>query len=458
MDLSIFRAYSIRGVAGETLTVADMRLIGQGAGTFLADQGVTQAVVGRDARISSPALSAALVEGLLAVGIHLIDIGICPTPLLNWATDHYNAGAGLMVTASHNPAQYNGLKIRTDHSLGGEELVHIYRLIQARRFRHGQGTLVHRDPTNDYLAAIADAVHIERPLRVVVDAGNGVAGEVALRLIERLGCQAVPLFCEPDGRFPNRIPDPTAPGALAALSAQVVAARADAGLAYDGDGDRLAMVDEQGQTVFGDQLLALLARQALRAHPGGRVVYELSCTQALAETVAALGGTAIPCPVGYAFVHQAMRQHGAILGGEAAGHLFFDRPGFAFDDAMLATAKMLSLLASDQRPFSALLADLPRYHLSPEYRFRCPDDRKGVVVEAVRAHFAAQGLPIERMDGARIDFGSGWALFRCSNTQPAVTLRCEAKTGLQLAHIERQMLDAVREALATAGVEMQSAH
>lgn len=458
MDLSIFRAYSIRGVADETLTAADMRLIGQATGTLLAEQGIGRAVVGHDVRVSSLGLSAALIDGLLAAGLNLIDIGACPTPALNWATDHYRAGAGLMVTASHNPANYNGLKIRTDHSLGGDEITRIYHVARSGRLRQGRGTLARENPGAEYLGAIAHTVSMARPLRVVVDAGNGAASEWAPALVEQLGCRAIPLYCQPDGRFPNRIPDPTAPGALDALSARVVQEQADAGLGYDGDGDRLAMVDERGRIVFGDQLLALLARQALPGHPGASVVYELSCTQALAETVEALGGAAIPCPVGYAFVHAAMRQHNAILGGEAAGHLFFDQPGFEFDDALLATAKMLELLAAHERPFSALLADLPQYHLSPEHRFKCPDDLKRAVVEAVQAHFVAQGFAIERMDGAKVYFGDGWALFRLSNTQPAVTLRCEARTEARLEAIERLMLDAVRDALAGAGIEMHSAH
>ncbi|MBN1935755.1 MAG: phosphomannomutase/phosphoglucomutase [Anaerolineae bacterium] len=476
MDISIFRAYSIRGIADQTLTAGDMRLIGQATGTLLAEQGIDRAVVGRDVRVSSLGLSAALIDGLLATGLHLIDIHTCVTPMLNWATDHYEAGAGLMVTASHNPADYNGLKIRTDHSLGDQELARIYHVAASGRFRQEQGTLTHHDPTADYLAAISNVVQIGQPLRVVVDAGNGAACDLSPALIKLLGCKVIPLYCEPDGRFPNRIPDPTAPGALDALSARVVEERADAGLGYDGDGDRLAMVDERGRVVFGDQLLTLLAQQALCAlksartpkgartpegaseYPGATVVYELSCTQALQETVEALGGTAIPCPVGYAFVHEAMRRHSALLGGEAAGHLFFDQPGFLFDDAMLATARMLALLGASKRPFSALLADLPQYHLSPEHRFQCPDHLKQPVVQAVQSHFADQGFAIERMDGAKIHFGDGWALFRPSNTQPAVTLRCEAKTKVRLETIECLMLDVVRDVLTTAGITMRNAH
>ena len=460
MNESIFRAYSIRGVAGESLTAEDMALIGKAAGTILAESGVSTSVVGRDYRTSSPALAAALKNGLLATGMDVTDIGPCSTPLLNYATDYYRAGAGMMVTASHNPAPYNGLKIRTDRTLRGEKLRRIYDVAMNGQLCHGRGTLTHATPLESYLESICRRVAMGRPLKVVVDAGNGAAGPFAPRLIDMLGCQAVPMYCQPDGHFPNRVPDPTAPGALNALSARVVAEQADAGVGYDGDGDRLAMVDERGAVVFGDQLLTLLAQELLAGgkHPGARVVYELSCTQALPETVEALGGQAIPCPVGYAFVHETMLVTGAVLGGEAAGHLFFAEPDFRFDDALLATAKMLSLLSKTPLPFSALLAALPRYHLSPERRFQCPDDVKADIVAHICDRFVAQGYEIERMDGAKVHFGDGWGLFRSSNTQPAVTLRCEAKTPARLAEIEQIMLDAARAAMDGAGIAMTSAH
>jgi phosphomannomutase/phosphoglucomutase len=454
MDGSIFRAYSIRGVAGQTLTSRDMELIGQALGTLLGEAALTTAVVGQDHRASSPELAAALKRGLLSAGMSLIDISACPTPLLNFATDHYQAGAGLMVTASHNPPQYNGLKIRTDHSLQGDELQAIYRAARQAAFRHGQGSLACEQPLDVYLDTICGRVATERALRFVVDAGNGAAAPVVPRLLAGLGHQVIPLYCEPDGRFPNRAPDPTAPGALDALSALVLAEHADAGFAYDGDADRIAMVDDTGRPAFADRLLALLAPEALAAHPGGAVVYEVSCTQALPEVVERWGGKAIPCPVGYAFVHARMREAGALLGGETSGHLFFAEPDFHFDDAMLATAKLAALLSRSQRPLSALLAALPQYAASPDRRFHCPDDRKQGVVADVRETFVARGYPVERMDGARIAFDGGWALFRASNTQPAVTLRCEARTAAGLAEIERVVLDAAREALRRAGVEM----
>ena len=463
MDRSIFRAYSIRGVFGKTLTPTDMYLIGQAAGTMLGNAGITHAVVGRDYRLSSAELSVVLLKGLVSTGMHLVDIGTCPTPTLNYATDHYRAGAGLMVTASHNPPQYNGLKIRTDHTLCDDELQALYQIARAYTdengaFRRGDGAISHREPLGDYLDALCRRTAVDRPLRLVVDAGNGAAGPVVPLLLERLDCQAIPLHCVPDGRFPGRVPDPTALGALDELSARVVAEGADAGLAYDGDGDRLAMVDDRGQPVYADRLLILLAGETLPAHPGGKVVYELTCTQALPETVETLGGEAIPCPVGYAFVHETMRATGAILGGETAGHLFFGDPDFRFDDAMLATAKMVALLSRTAEPLSALLARLPQYHRSPQYRFHCPDKTKTHVVAAVRDRFLEQGYEVITLDGAKILFGDGWALFRASNTQPAVTLHCEATTVGALNAIQDAMLRAIEQALASLGIQLDSAH
>jgi phosphomannomutase/phosphoglucomutase len=461
MDPNIFRAYSIRGVVGESLTVTNMNTIGKAAGTLFAERGIANAVVGRDYRASSAALGSALIDGLLSAAIDVVDIGTCHTPLLNFATDHYRVGAGLMVTASHNPASYNGLKIRTDHSLYGDELTHIYRIATSGIFRQGRaGALTQAVPTGDYMDAICDLVEMGRSLRVVIDAGNGAAGPCAPRLVEKLGCQTILLYCEPDGRFPNRVPDPKAPGALDALASRVVAENADAGLGYDGDGDRLVMVDEHGDVVFGDRLLALLAKEALAGEATSgpkavKVVYELSCTQAVPETVQALGGKAIPCPVGYVFVHETMRSTGAVMGGESAGHLFFAEPAFQFDDAMLATAKMLSLLSRTDQPLSQLLGQLPQYYLSPEYRFHCPDDKKSHVVGDVKRHFSVQGYEIEDMDGVKVYFGDGWGLFRSSNTQPAVTLRCEAKTPSRLDEIERLVLGMVEQVMRDAGLEMK---
>jgi len=455
MNESVFRAYSIRGIVGDTISAQDMLRIGRAAATILAETGVTSAVLGRDCRTSSPELAAALGQGLLTAGMDVIDIGVCPTPLLNFATDHLGAGAGFMVTASHNPPSHNGIKIRTDHTLQGDELTRVCRVARAEAFRHARGALTYAAPLDAYLGAIHQRTTIARPLRLVVDAGNGTAGLVAPRLLEKAGCLVVPLNCELDGLFPNRAPDPTAPGALDALAGRVVAEHADAGFAYDGDGDRLAVIDETGRLILADQLLALLARKALAVRHGANVVYEVSCSQAVPETVLAAGGRPIPCPVGYAFVHQAMRRTKAILGGETAGHLFFAEPGFQFDDAMLGTMRIASLLSLAGCTLSSLQAELPRYVQSPHRRFYCPDGEKATVVQHIRDHLVAQHLPIEEIDGVKACFAHGWSLFRASNTEPAVTLRCEARTHAELAEIEGAAIDVLRQMLRGIGIDLE---
>lgn len=458
MDKSIFRAYSIRGVYGETLTADDMRRIGQAAGTVLCKTGIERATVGRDYRYSSDELAAALQEGLLSTGMHLVDIGPCPTPLLNFGTDHYQSGAGFMVTASHNPPHYNGLKIRTDRTLQDDALLEIYQIAERGEFRQGRGSRALADPRPAYLEAIRRRMQVGVPKRFVVDAAHGAAGPLVPGLLESLGCKVIPLHCTPDGTFGNRTPDPTAAKALDALAERVVVENADGGFAYDGDGDRVAMVDETGQPVFADRLMILLAREALAVQPGAAVVYELSCTQALPETVQALGGRAIACPVGYAFVHEAMRASHAILGGESAGHVFFGDPDFGFDDAMLATAKLATLVSRADEPLSRLLARLPQYVRGPSRRLHCPDDLKHAAIEQAASAFRAQGHSLERIDGVKVHFYDGWGLFRASNTQPAVTLHCEARDAGHLAEIEALMLSTVQATLTRLGIEMQDAH
>jgi len=458
MDRSIFRAYSIRGVVDETLTAPDMQRIGQAVGTML-DSTDAAVVVGHDHRIHSQGLTEALARGLLSTGTDVISIGACPTPLLNYATDHYSVTAGLMVTASHNPPRYNGLKIRTDHTLRGSEIQEIYDRCLHGPFDHGEGTLSHQNPSGTYVGAILHRAQLARPLRVVVDAGNGAAGPIVPPLLTQMGCEVVKVDCTPDGLFPNRVPDPTAPGALDGLADRVRSEQADIGLAYDGDGDRLAAVDKTGRVVLGDFVLALLALDLLAQSPGETVVYELACTQALPEAIQHAGGIAVPCPVGYAFVHEKMRETGAALGGESAGHIFFRDEAFLFDDAVLASARLLALLSRSDRTFSGLLDELPQYVPSDKYRIHCPEEAKSDVIAHLLRFFTQQGRRIETLDGCKVywtDQGAedayGWALVRPSNTEPAVTLRCEARNQTQLQKIEQTMRDALDSALRAYGV------
>ena len=447
MNPNIFRQYSIRGIADQDLTDEEITQIAAAIGTYFRRRSAEMLVVGRDVRNSSPRISRSLITGLLQAGLHVTDVGMAPTPIHNFATDFYNADGGVMVTASHNPPEYNGLKIRADCTLHSDGLREIQRIAGEEYLRDSksappkQGKLKRTDPLPLYLKRVKSYAHISSPLKIVVDGGNGTNGLIVSQMLRDLGCDVVKLYCEPDGTFPNRPSDPTAPGATADLSASVRSENAALGLAYDGDGDRLAVVDEQGQQVLGDQVLMLLARDVLRYGPA-KIVYDLLCTQALADDVIAHGGEPVMTPNGYAFVHQAMRDTGAALGGEFSGHLFFDEPEFSFDDPILASIKLLNMISRNPRPLSALVAVLPAYYSSPQIRLPCPDTIKARVVEQVKNHFKAS-YPVDELDGARIDFGDGWALVRASNTQPVLSLRFEATSSEQLEDLQAQVLEEV---------------
>jgi phosphomannomutase/phosphoglucomutase len=443
----IFREFSIRGIADQDLPDRVVTLIGQAIGSFFRQRQRQTLVVGQDVRNSSLRIGRSLINGLLAAGMDVVDVGIVPTPVHNFATDFYAADGGVMITASHNPPEYNGLKIRADHTLNGEELREIYRIAAGNSADMtislpDSGAAPKRiDPLPVYAAHLSPHARIRRPLKVVVDAGDGTNGLIVPDLVRDWGCQVFPLHCEPDGDFPHRDPDPTAPGAMSDLAVRVQSEGADLGLAYDGDGDRLALVDEQGHPVPGDQVLMLLARDVLR-HGPAKIVYEILCTQALADDVLAHGGEPIMAASGYAFVHQAMHATDAALGGEFSGHLFFDEPGFRFDDSILASLKILNIVSSSQLPLSALVADLPSYHSSPQIRLACPDTVKAQVVEQIKNHYKT-AYPVDELDGARVDFGDGWALVRASNTQPALSLRFEARSQDNLERYKTQVLDLV---------------
>jgi phosphomannomutase/phosphoglucomutase len=437
----IFREYSIRGIADQDLIDEVVMTIGHAIGTLFRQRGNQSLVVGRDGRNSSPRISRSLIAGLLQTKLQVTDVGMVPTPVHNFATDFYAADGGIMITASHNPAEYNGLKIRTDRTLRGDELLEIYHITaeSRRRIRStpGREEAKQANPLPVYLERIKTHAHIHRPLNIVVDGGNGTNGPIVSQLVRDLGCDVIELYCEPDGDFPHRIPDPTAPDATDDLAACVRGEGADLGLAYDGDGDRLALVDEQGNTVLGDRIMMILARDVLRRGPA-RIVYEILCSQALADAVKAHGGEPVMTPSGYAFVHQALRDTGAALGGELSGHLFFNEPDFRFDDPILGAIKLLNIVSRDPHPLSALVAELPAYHSSPELRVPCPDEAKARVVEHVRTQFE-DDYEVDTLDGARINFGDGWALVRQSNTQPVISMRFEAPSAERLKAIQTEV-------------------
>jgi phosphomannomutase/phosphoglucomutase len=380
-----------------------------------------------DVRESSPALAAALEAGILAAGIDVVRLGVVPTPVLYFAVRDGNLGGGVQVTGSHNPPEFNGFKMmRGSDSLSGPDIQDLRRRIEAGRPAPGGGTARDADVRPRYLQVLLGRIRLPRPLRVVLDAGNGCAWELAPRVFRDLGCEVECLYCEPDGRFPNHIPDPTLPETLTALRERVLAGKADLGLAYDGDADRLGAVDGTGRILWGDQLLALFAREVLREAPGSKVLFEVKCSEGLAEDIRAHGGEPVMTRTGHSLIKKRMKELGSPLAGEMSGHMFFGE-WFGFDDALYASARLARIVAASTDTLAAMVDSLPRYEASPEIRVDCPDDRKFQVVDAVLDRYRHRREVID-IDGARILFPEGWGLVRASNTQPVLVVRVEGKT------------------------------
>lgn len=439
MKQQIFREFSIRGHADQDLPDDVVARIGRAAGTFFLNCEADTLVVGHDVRLSSPRISRALLSGLASTGCTVLDIGLAPTPVFYFAVDHLGAGGGIMITASHNPLQDNGFKLRAAETLTGPALQSIYRLADRGDFAQGYGAVQAVDIFPAYLAALQARVQPGRPLKIVVDGGNSANGPLVTEFLRRQGHTIFPVFAEPDGAFPNRSPDPTTPNTLTVAAQTVVNAGADCGLAFDGDGDRVVLLDDTGAVHLGDTILTLLARSAAQTGPV-TVVCDVSCTQALSDDVRDHHGQTVSAPVGYAFVHKTMRKIGASLGGEASGHLFCLDEQFRFDDAILAAVKLLNFMAGLNQPVSRIIAGLPHYYTTPNERIACPDNRKTAIIASLTRHFQAH-YPVDVTDGARINFGRGWVLIRQSNTQPAITLRAEADTQAEMERIRALVLD-----------------
>ncbi len=460
----IFREYDIRGVVGEDLTDESVTIVGRAFGTYLREREVRAAFLGRDCRTSSPAFAEAIARGLTACGVDVVDLGVVPTPLLYFsmflaeagpgggAVDGPDVRAGVMVTGSHNPKDFNGFKLCAGRAaLFGEQIREVARIALSGRFAEGFGAVTRYDVVPAYLDRVAgDARLGPRRLRVVVDAGNGTGGVVAVPLFERLGVEVIPLYCDMDGEFPHHHPDPTVPKNLEDLRREVVQRGADLGVAYDGDADRLGIVTEKGEIVFGDMVLLVLARALLREHPGATIVSEVKCSQVLFDEVERAGGRAEMWRVGHSLIKARMAETGALLGGEMSGHLFFRHRWFGFDDAIYASLRFIEVLSHYDGPASSLLADVPRTVATPEIRVDCPDEVKFRVVEVLTAQYKAAGYPVVDVDGARVRFSEGWGLVRASNTQPVLVFRFEARSEQALSAIRDEMLaraEAVRQSI-----------
>jgi phosphomannomutase / phosphoglucomutase len=452
---TIFREYDIRGVADTDLPSQGIERLGRALGTFFRQSsGVNNPRVnlGRDCRLSSDRLHDALLAGLLSTGCHVADLGTVPTPLLYFSAHHLQSDGAVMITGSHNPAEYNGFKTMLGAgTIHGEQIQHIRHIIEADAFEIGQGQVTSVDVSDAYLDAIAPQFHWDRRIKVVADAGNGTAGPLFHRLLQRLNVDAVELFFEMDGRFPNHHPDPTVEHNLEHLKQAVRDSGAELGIAFDGDSDRIGAVDEQGNVVWGDYLMLIYAREILTRKPGATFIGEVKCSQVMYDEIRARGGNAIMWKTGHSLIKAKMKQEHAELAGEMSGHIFFADRYFGFDDALYAAARLLEIVALSGRPLSAQIDGLPKLVSTPEIRFDTPDELKFDVVARVLQHFRATHEVVD-VDGARILFPNGWGLVRASNTQPVLVMRFEAETPDQLAEYRATVEAVVSRALETASV------
>ena len=445
----IFRQYDIRGVVDRELTPAVAQAVGGALATFArAKLGrPARLAVGRDNRPSGERLSAAVRAGIAAAGGTAVDVGLLPTPALYLATHELQVDGGLQVTGSHNPPEFNGFKmLAAGETLHGEDIQELRHLIETDGLDRGTGG---QETDDSVLRRYADAIvsrngPLARPVRVVVDCGNGVASIVAEKILTRLGADVTPLFCESDGTFPNHHPDPTVPENLVDLQAAVRRTGAELGIAFDGDGDRIGAVTEQGTIVFGDQLLILFGRDLVRrVGPGRAVIFDVKCSNVLRDQLQAAGLVPVIWKTGHSLIKAKMKETGAPLAGEMSGHIFFGGDYYGFDDAMFAAARLLAYVAREGGPLSVHFANLPRTYATPEIRVECPDDRKFPLVEDAARHFGSRYDTLT-LDGVRINFARGWGLLRASNTQPVLVMRFEATTEADLAAYRREVEDWLR--------------
>ncbi len=444
----IFREYDIRGVVDKDLTPDFVKELGQGFGTHMAQMGRKELVVGRDGRMSSKAFGEALIEGLISTGCNIVDIGICPTPVYYFSLFHLDKDGGMIVTGSHNPPEFNGFKVSVGKStIFGEEIQNLRRVIEKAAFAVGKGHLSRTEIIQPYQDYIKKNIKLKRKLRVAIDAGNGTAGVVAGPLLRDLGCEVEELYCEVDGRFPNHFPDPTIPENLKDLMRRVKKSGADVGIGYDGDADRIGVVDDQGNMIWGDQLMILFSREILKSRKGATFVAEVKCSQNLFDDIERHGGKAIMWRTGHSLIEEKIREEKAALGGEMSGHLFFADRYLGYDDAIYASCRLVELLSTTDSRLSHLLDDVPKTVITPEIRLACPDEIKFNVVEKVKEEL--KGYPIIDVDGVRVKFEDGWGLVRASNTQPVLVLRFEASTQERLQEIRSLIENKLQSVMST---------
>lgn len=438
----IFREYDIRGIVGEDLSQQVVYTLGRSYGTFLRNKGIDAAVVGRDNRLSSYAYSRAVIEGLVLSGISVTDIGMVTTPLMYFARAKCGIEGGAMVTGSHNPPEFNGLKLAYGpDTLYGDGIQEIRKIAASGKFVSGTGSVQEIDLSDVYVEDIASRVKLgPRKVLAVVDPGNGSSGPIVRKVLTAIGADFIEMFFEPDGTFPNHHPDPTRAKYLKQLTAKVLEEGADVGIAFDGDADRIGVVDNKGRLIWGDELQTVFWKEILPKYPGTLALIEIKCSQALVDVVNKLGGKPEFTRTGHSLIKARMRETGALFTGEMSGHMFFRDEYYGFDDAVYAAARLLRILTNTRESLDQMLADVPKYFSTPEVRVFCPDEDKFMVVEEISRQLS-QKYKVNTVDGVRVMFNDGWGLIRASNTQPALVLRAEANTQERLERIKKLLED-----------------
>ncbi len=434
----IFREYDIRGLAQEELTSDVARAVGRAFGTYVGRGACV--TVGRDVRLSSPRLNGEFSRGLIESGCQVVELGVVPTPVVYYSSAKLNAGGSAAITGSHNPIQYNGFKLaKGELSLYGPEIQELRDMIECSGYSTGRGCATQYSIVPDYLREVTGRIQAGRRLRVGIDSGNGTTGPIVLQAMESLGIEVTALFSEPDGRFPNHLPDPTVPAYVEELRKLVMQKGLDLGIALDGDGDRIGAIDDKGRIVWGDQLLAIFAGEILTAHPGATIIFDVKCSQGLEEHIRALGGRPLMWRTGHSLIKRKLKEEKALLAGEMSGHMFFADDYFGYDDAIYAALRLVSAVSKSDEQLSTMVDRLPQYVSTPEIRMDCPEDLKFELVDRLKETFAREYSVID-IDGVRVLFGDGWGLVRASNTQPALVLRFEAKTKERLEEIRSLVL------------------
>ena len=443
----MFREYDIRGKVDDDLTVEVAEAIGRAYGTMVKRAGGRKVVSGRDGRLSGPKLQEALIRGILATGVDVVNIGVTPTPVMYFSLFNLEGiDGGIQVTGSHNPPEFNGFKICVGkETIHGPKIQELRRLIETENFESGEGKEEHLDILPTYLKFLQENIKLSRPLKVVLDCGNGVTALTAPKAFSAQGCEVVSLYCEVDGTFPNHFPDPVVEKNIVDLKRRVVEEGAAFGVGYDGDGDRIGVVDDQGNVLWGDQLMILFAGEILKAHPGATIIGEVKCSQVMYDEIAKLGGRPIMWKTGHSLIKNKMKEEKALLAGEMSGHIFFADRYFGFDDAVYASLRLAEIVAASEVPLSRMLQGLPKMVSTPEIRVECPDEKKFEIVSRLTERLKKEGYKVIDIDGARVIFEDGWGLVRASNTQPVLVLRFEAKDEKRLEEIRTLIEEKLEE-------------